>query len=168
MNALRDWLAGLAPRERNLVYLAGGLAAIALAYLVLVLPLTTAAARREARIEQKTADLAWMRQVAPQVAAAAAAVGGAAAGSEESLVVLVDRTGREAGIGSAIRDQSPSGDLGLRLRLESASFDVLVAWLASLQQQYGVRVDAATIDAAGSPGLVNASITLTHGTSSGP
>lgn len=168
MNALRDWLAGLAPRERNLVYLAGGLAAIALAYLVLVLPLTTAAARREARIEQKTADLAWMRQVAPQVAAAAATVGGAAAGSEESLVVLVDRTGREAGIGSAIRDQSPSGDLGLRLRLESASFDVLVAWLASLQQQYGVRVDAATIDAAGSPGLVNASITLTHGTSSGP
>jgi general secretion pathway protein M len=167
MNALRDWLAGLAPRERNLVYLAGSLAAIALAYLVLVLPLTTAAARREARIEQKTADLAWMRQVAPQVAAAAA-VGGAAAGSEESLVVLVDRTGREAGIGSAIRDQSPSGDLGLRLRLESASFDVLVAWLASLQQQYGVRVDAATIDAAGSPGLVNASITLTHGTSSGP
>lgn len=168
MNALRDWLAGLAPRERNLVYLAGGLAAIALAYLVLVLPLTTAAARREARIEQKTADLAWMRQVAPQVAAAAATVGGAAAGSEESLVVLVDRTGREAGIGSAIRDQSPSGDLGLRLRLESASFDVLVAWLATLQQQYGVRVDAATIDAAGSPGLVNASITLTHGTSSGP
>lgn len=168
MNALRDWLAGLAPRERNLVYLAGGLAAIALAYLVLVLPLTTAAARREARIEQKTADLAWMRQVAPQVAAAAATVGGAAAGSEESLVVLVDRTGREAGIGSAIRDQSPSGDLGLRLRLESASFDVLVAWLASLQQQYGVRVDAATIDAAGAPGLVNASITLTHGTSSGP
>jgi general secretion pathway protein M len=167
MNALRDWLAGLAPRERNLVYLAGSLAAIALAYLVLVLPLTTAAARREARIEQKTADLAWMRQVAPQVAAAAA-VGGAAAGSEESLVVLVDRTGREAGIGSAIRDQSPSGDLGLRLRLESASFDVLVAWLALLQQQYGVRVDAATIDAAGSPGLVNASITLTHGTSSGP
>jgi general secretion pathway protein M len=167
MNALRDWLAGLAPRERNLVYVAGGLAAVALAYLVLVLPLTTAAARREARIEQKTADLAWMRQVAPQVAAAAA-VGGAAAGSEESLVVLVDRTGREAGIGSAIRDQSPSGDLGLRLRLESASFDVLVAWLASLQQQYGVRVDAATIDAAGAPGLVNASITLTHGTSSGP
>lgn len=167
MNAPRQWLAGLAPRERNLVYLAGGFAAIALVYFLFVLPLTTAAERREARIEQKTADLAWMRQVAPQVAAAAAADGGAA-GSDESLVVLVDRTGREAGLGSAIRDQSPSGDLGLRLRMESASFDVLVAWLASLHQQYGVRVDAATIDAAGAPGLVNASITLTHGTSSGP
>ncbi len=167
MNELRQWLAGLAPRERNLVYLAAGLLAVAVVYFALVLPLTTAAARRAARIEQKTADLAWMRQVAPQVMAATAA-GGGAAGSEESLVVLVDRTGREAGLGSAIRDQSPSGDLGLRLRLESASFDVLVAWLASLQQQYGVRVDAATIDAAGAPGLVNASITLAHGAATKP
>lgn len=163
---LRNWLAGLAPRERNLVYAAGGLAIIALLYLLLVLPITTMAAKRAARVEQKTADLAWMRQVAPQVAAAAAA--GAAAGSGESLVVLVDRTGREAGLGSALRDQSPSGDQGLRLRLEAASFDVLVVWLASLQQQHGVKVEAATIDATATPGLVNASLTLTHGATAGP
>jgi general secretion pathway protein M len=163
---LRNWLAGLAPRERNLVYAAGGLAIIALLYILLVLPITTMAAKRAARVEQKTADLAWMRQVAPQVAAAAAA--GAAAGSGESLVVLVDRTGREAGLGSALRDQSPSGDQGLRLRLEAASFDVLVVWLASLQQQHGVKVEAATIDATATPGLVNASLTLTHGATAGP
>jgi general secretion pathway protein M len=163
---LRDWLAGLAPRERNLVYAAGGLVIIALLYFVLVLPITTMAAKRAARVEQKTADLAWMRQVAPQVAAAAAA--GASAGSGESLVVLVDRTGREAGLGGALRDQSPSGDQGLRLRLEAASFDVLVVWLASLQQQHGVKVEAATIDATATPGLVNASLTLTHGATAGP
>ena len=163
---LRDWLAGLAPRERNLVYAAGGLVIVALLYFVLVLPVTTMAARRAARVEQKTADLAWMRQVAPQVTAAAAASG--AAGSGESLVVLVDRTGREAGLGGALRDQSPSGDQGLRLRLEAAPFDVLVVWLASLQQQYGVKVDAATIDATAAPGLVNASLTLTHGATAGP
>lgn len=163
---LRDWLAGLAPRERNLVYAAGSLVIIALLYFVLVLPITTMAAKRAARVEQKTADLAWMRQVAPQVAAAAAA--GATAGSGDSLVVLVDRTGREAGLGAALRDQSPSGDQGLRLRLEAASFDVLVVWLASLQQQHGVKVEAATIDATATPGLVNASLTLTHGATAGP
>jgi general secretion pathway protein M len=166
MDQLRDWLAGLAPRERNLVYAAGGLVIVALLYFVLVLPVTTMAAKRAARVEQKTADLAWMRQVAPQVTAAAAA--GGAAGSGESLVVLVDRTGREAGLGSALRDQSPSGDQGLRLRLEAAPFDVLVVWLASLQQQYGVKVEAATIDATAAPGLVNASLTLTHGATAGP
>lgn len=166
MNALRQWLDGLAPRERNLVYAAAGLLALALVYLLVVLPVTTAAKHRAARIEQKSADLAWMRQVAPQVAAANAA-GGASAGGE-SLVVLVDRTGREAGLGSAVRDQSPSGEHALRLRLEAAQFDVLVVWLTNLQQQYGVRVEAATIDAAGAPGLVNASLTLSNGPATGP
>jgi general secretion pathway protein M len=162
MNALRQWLDGLAPRERNLVYAAAALLAVAIVYLIVVMPVTTAARHRATRIEQKSADLAWMRQVAPQVAAAMAS-GGAA--NNESLVVLVDRTGREAGLGSSIRDQSPSGEHGLRLRLESAQFDVLVVWLTNLQQQYGVRVEAATIDAAGAPGLVNASLTLTNAAS---
>jgi type II secretory pathway component PulM len=165
MNELRNWLGGLAPRERNLVYLATALLAIALVYFAIVLPVTAAADRRAARVEQKAASLAWMRQVAPQVMAAGASIG---ATSQESLVVLVDRTGREAGLGTSIRDQSPSGEHGLRLRLESASFDVLATWLVILQQQHGVRVDAATIDAAGAPGLVNASLTLAHGAAPGP
>jgi len=167
MNDLRQWLGGLSPRERNLVYLASALLALALVYFALVLPITSAAAKRAARVEQKSADLAWMRQVAPQVMAAAAA-GGGTAGSDESLVVLVDRTGRQAGLGSAIRDQSPSGEHGLRLRLEAAPFDVLVTWLAVLQQQHGVNVDAATIDAGSAPGLVNASLTLVHGAAASP
>lgn len=166
MNELRSWLGGLSPRERNLVYLAAALTALALVYFALVLPITSAAAKRAARVEQKTADVAWMRQVAPQVMAAAGP--GGAAGSEESLVVLVDRTGRQAGLGSAIRDQSPSGEHGLRLRLEAAPFDVLITWLAVLQQQHGVSVDAATIDAGTAPGLVNASLTLVHGAAASP
>ena len=49
---LREWLDGLAPRERNLVYLAAGLAAIALLYFSVVMPLQTSNARRAARVEQ--------------------------------------------------------------------------------------------------------------------
>lgn len=163
MKQLRQWLEGLAPRERNLVYVAAALIGIAVVYFAVVLPTTSAVRQREARIAQKTSDVAWMRQVAPQVMAAAAA--GAGTASNESLVVLVDRTARESGIGASIRDQSPAGQTGLQLRLEGAPFDVLMAWLASLQQQYGVRVDAAMIGAANAPGLVNASLTLAHGKS---
>lgn len=164
MNA-RDWLDNLAPPERNLVYLAAALLAVALVYLVLVMPLQKMNAKSAARVAQKSADLAWMRQVAPQAMAAAAA--GGAAASSESLVVLVDRTGRQAGLGSALRDQSPSGEHGLRLRLEAAPFDTLVTWLATLQQQYGVTIESAAIDAAGAPGLVNASLSLAHGSAPG-
>ena len=163
MNQIRQWLDGLAPRERNLVYVAAALLGIAVVYFAVVLPVTSAARHREARIVQKTSDLAWMRQVAPQVMAAAAAGGGMA--SDESLVVLVDRTARESGIGSSIRDQTPAGQNGLQLRLEGAPFDLLMAWLANLQQQHGVRVDGAIIGAANAPGLVNANLTLAHGQS---
>jgi type II secretory pathway component PulM len=80
--------------------------------------------------------------------------------------VLVARTAREAGLGEALRDQSPDGDAGLRLRLEAASFDTLVTWLGSLQQQYGVTIESANIDAA-APGLVNATLSLKQGGAAG-
>jgi general secretion pathway protein M len=153
---VRDWLDSLSARERNLVYAAGALVSVALLYLVLVLPVQTSGNRMASRVGQKTADLAWMRAQAPQAMAAA---GAARSSGGESLVVLVDRTAREAGLGTSLRDQSPDGNSGLRLRIEGASFDTLVTWLASLQQQHGVSIEAANIDAA-APGLVNATLSL--------
>jgi general secretion pathway protein M len=153
---VRDWLDNLSARERNLVYVAGGLLAIALVYLVLVMPFQVSGKKMAARVQQKSADLAWMQASAPQAMAAA---GMAQAAGGESLVVLVARTAREAGLGESLRDQSPDGSAGLRLRIEAASFDTLVTWLGSLQQQYGVTIESATIDAA-APGLVNATLSL--------
>lgn len=163
---LRSWLAGLTGRERALVYAAGGIAALGLLYLVLVLPVHTMQAKREARVAQKSADLAWMRQVAPAVAAAAATGGGETSATDESLVVLVDRTAREAGLGGALRDQSPDGEAGLRLRLEAATFDTVIEWLGRLQQSHGVTIEAANFDTTGNPGLVNANLTLSHAAAS--
>ena len=153
---VRDWLDTLSARERNLVYVAGGLLAIAAVYLVLVMPFQVSGQKMAARVEKKSADLAWMQAAAPQAMAAA---GIARSANGESLVVLVARTAREAGLGESLRDQSPDGNAGLRLRIEAASFDTLMTWLASLQQQYGVTIESATIDAA-APGLVNATLSL--------
>jgi general secretion pathway protein M len=162
---IRHWLENLAPRERRLVYGAAALVGIALLYVAVALPLAHMHARQSARVERKAADLAWMQQAAPRVSAMAAT---GAAGSKESLVVLVDRTGRQSGLGGTIREQSPSGNNGLRLRLEGAPFDTLITWLAGLQLRFGISVSDATIDAGGAPGLVNASITLTHGAAAAP
>ncbi|HEX7374022.1 MAG TPA: type II secretion system protein GspM [Steroidobacteraceae bacterium] len=156
---VRAWLDNLQERERRLVYGAAGLAGLALLYLVLVLPFQTATHRAAQRLDRKQTDLTWMRQVAPQVSSAAGAAGAAHTG--ESLVVLVDRTAREAGLGTSLRDQSPDQNKALRLRLEAVQFDAMIAWLASLQTQYGVSIEAAAIDGTG-PGLVNASLTLSH------
>ena len=122
-----------------------------------MLPFQSSGRKLNARVQQKSADLAWMQAQAPAAMQAASVVQGAGRG--ESLVVLVDRTAREAGLGTALRDQSPDGSSGLRVRLEGAQFDTLVVWLASLQQQHGVSIEVANIDAAG-PGLVNATLGL--------
>jgi general secretion pathway protein M len=161
---VRDWFANLSERERKLVYAAGALVGVALVYLVLVLPFQTSGKRMAARVAQKTADLAWMQASAPQAMAAAGVA--RAGGGGDSLVVLVDRTAREAGLGTALRDQSPDGSNGLRLRIEGAPFDTLVTWLAGLQQQYGVSIESATVGKA-APGLVNATLSLKHAGAAG-
>lgn len=163
MERLRDWFANLNARERTLVQAAAALLVLALAWLVIVLPLQASGTKLEARVERKSADLEWMRRHVPEVMAAS---GIPAQGSGESLVVIVDRTARQAGLGPALRDQSPSGEASLRLRLEGASFDIVAAWLVSLQQRYGITVETATIDAA-APGLVNATLSLTQGGAAG-
>jgi len=73
---------------------------------------------------------------------------------------LIDSSARESGLGSALNSTEPGGPGALRVRLDRASFDTLVSWLAKLSQQNGVHVQSATIDAAGPPGLVNAGIEL--------
>ena len=81
----------------------------------------------------------------------------------ESLLVIVDRSARESGLAGALAGSEPGAPGTLSIRLSKAPFDTVVAWLARLAQQNGIRVDSATIDSAGGPGLVNAALVLHSG-----
>ena len=78
-------------------------------------------------------------------------------------MVLIDTSARESGLGKSLSSSQPTGDGGVRLRLDHAPFDGIVAWLARLSQQHGVRVESAEVEAAGEPGLVNAGLVLRPG-----
>jgi type II secretory pathway component PulM len=108
------------------------------------------------RLAQKTTDLAWMREVGPELAAS----GPIRVATGQSLLAIADQSARESNLGSSIAGSDPSGTGGLRMRLEKAPFDTLVTWLARLSTQNGVRVESATIDSTGTPGTVNAAIVL--------
>ncbi|HKT74880.1 MAG TPA: type II secretion system protein M [Steroidobacteraceae bacterium] len=146
----------ISERERRLVLICAGVAVVVLLFGVLI-PLDRSVSKAHARIGQKQTDLAWMRQVEPEIAAAGPPH---ARHGQESLIVIVDRSARESGLGQSLAGSEPSGAGGLQVRLEKASFDALVAWLARLAQQNGLSVDGATIDNAGTPGIVNAAIIL--------
>jgi len=150
------WFESLAERERRFVLV--GAAAVAVAVLLGLFSLDRSVVRAHLRLAHKQADLAWMRSVAPQLAAAAPPA--AIPASQRSLIVVIDDAAREAGLASSLASSEPSGQGGLRVRLDKAPFDTLVGWLARLAEQRGIRVDSATIDSAGAPGLVNAGIVL--------
>jgi len=157
---MRTWYANLAERERRVVTL-GAAAGVVLVLLAIILPLNRNIAQARQRITTKQGDLAFIQEATPQLAAAGPGTGEAATG--ESLVVLIDTSARESGIGKSLSSSQATADKGLRIRLENVPFDALVAWLARLTQSHGVRVESAEIEAAGEPGLVNAGLLLKAG-----
>lgn len=158
LDNLRSWYGGLATREQRFV-LGGGVAIAVLVLLAIGLPLQRQVTELQKRVVRKQADLVWMQSVAPTLAAAGPVVA-ASNGPKESLLVLIDRTAREASLGQALTGSQPNGDGGLRVSLEKADFNSVIAWIARLAEQQGVSVESATIEAAGEPGVVNAGIVL--------
>jgi general secretion pathway protein M len=156
---MRAWYAGLAERERRFVNL-GAVGVVVLLIVGVVMPLNSKISQTRQRVETKRSDLAFIQSVVPQLASAGPA-GNVA--TPESLVVLIDSSARESGLGKALTNSQPTPDKGLRIRLDRAPFDAMVAWLARLSQQHGVRVESAEIETAGETGFVNAGLVLKAG-----
>jgi general secretion pathway protein M len=157
---MRQWYANLSERDRKIV-LYGGIAVFVLVLAGIIIPLNRNIGMARERVERKQGDLQFIQSVASQLASAGPPAGGAA--NAESLVVLVDSSARESGLGKSLSNSQPTGDKGLRIRLDRVAFDAMVAWLARLSQQHGVRVESAEIESAGEAGLVNAGLVLKAG-----
>jgi general secretion pathway protein M len=157
MSSINTWYANLQAREQRVVRIG----VITLAALILfggiLLPLQSAVSTAVKTKETRAEDLAWMRVNAPEIQAGGSALAG---DTHEAPVVLVDRVGREAGLGAAMRGTQPSG-IGVRVQLEAAPFDTLVTWLATLDARYGLAIESISVDRAARPGVVNANVTFT-------
>ncbi len=158
MNRLRTWHAGLQRREQRAVIIGGATLAALILILGILLPLQSAVSSAGRSNAAKRQDLAWMQLNAPEIRAAGSQL---AADTGEAPVVLVDRVGREAGLGNALRGTQPNGT-GVRVQLEAAPFDTLVTWLATLDERHGLAIESITVDRTAQAGLVNASITFTQ------
>jgi general secretion pathway protein M len=157
---MREWYSNLGERDRLIVRY-GGIVVLVLVLAGIILPLNRNISMARERVARKQGDLQFIQSEAPQLASAGPASGNAA--SAESLVVLVDSSARESGLGKSLSSSQPTGDKGLRIRFDRVAFDGLVAWLARLSQQHGVRVESAEIESAGEAGLVNAGLVLKAG-----
>lgn len=160
LSVVQAWYEAREPREQR-VLLAGGVAAVLVVVAGVLLWLQGSVAHASAEVARKQADLVFLQQAAPRLAALGTpAAAPAASAGNESIVVLVDRTARESGLAQSLGNSQPGGDGSLRVQFDKADFNTWAAWLARLATQQGVRVEAVTVDASGEPGIVNAAATL--------
>jgi general secretion pathway protein M len=160
MQKFKDWYYGLKPRERMIISGGAALVLLTAIYILALAPFYRSVSTLAENVETKQADLAYMRSVAGELQALNASQPMVATPTGESLVVLVDRTAREAGLSSALTGQTPNGENGIRVRLEAAAFDMAVMWLANLELSHAVAIESATFDRTSTPGLVNISLVL--------
>ncbi len=159
---IQDWFNALASREKVLVGLACALTVFALIVMGVIRPLASGRDAATQAVADKRAVLADIERVAARFGPNAGASAAATPPSAESLVVLIDRTTRSSGLGAYLKRNEPDGNSSIRLRLEDAPFDELMAWLVGLQATQGISVIAATTDPGKEPGRVNASLQLSR------
>jgi type II secretory pathway component PulM len=150
----------LGANEQRTVLL-GGVLFIVIALLGGLLTLEHRADLARQGLLQRQRDLAFVQAASAEILAAGPVSVGS---SSESLVVVADRAARSAGLVENLTGSESTNEGVLRTSFRGASFDALAGMTATLLQQAGVTVQAASIEPAAEPGRVNASLTLNRAT----
>jgi len=160
---MKDWFLGLETRERLFVAIGGVLGLVFVVWGLLISPLYGASDAAADRVESKKSTLVFLRSAAAELAGATGLPATQPDLAGQSLVVIVDRSARNAGLGAALTRNQPVGTDGIRVRLEDAPFDLLAQWLAALSASSGLAIESASFDRAPAAGRVNASLVLRQG-----
>lgn len=158
---MKDWLAGLKPRERMLVYAAAAVIGLLLVYAMVISPLYSKYEKLVDSVDQQRETVQWMQQKAVtirQLKGADPAAGQGLAG--RSLLSVTDSEARTASLGPALKRVEPEGKDAVRVWLDGASFDALVGWLDVMSSRYAAEVDTITLERGEVAGLVNARLML--------
>ncbi len=154
MVPVKQWYSGLQAREQFLVS-RGAVAAIALLLVGGLLQLHAAVSKAQAAVVRKQDDLAYIISHLGELQGA----NGTSPDLSSPLASIVERTANDSGLGEQLKSNQPEGDNSLRVKFEGASFDSLVLWVSSLQQEQGIQVQSATFDRA-AVGTVVATLVL--------
>ncbi len=77
-----------------------------------------------------------------------------------ALIAVVNRSAPAFAL--AFGDFRPEGEARLALGLRGGDFDALLRWLVQLEKQHGIAVAAMDVRPTGTPGRVDAGLTLTR------
>lgn len=156
---MKHWFEQLGSRERWIV-IAGGLLTLLVLYWALVLdPLSAARTNADRQLMKANSELGKIQQISTRVNEIRTTQGGRKRVSG-SLLGIVDRSIRSAGMRDEVKRLTPDGSNRVRLWFDSVRFDNLITLFADLQEQAGISVDQLSVSRLQDAGYVRASVTL--------
>ena len=158
---MKEWFNSLDVRERRLV-MGGGIAVLLMSiYFLGWEPFINNLHNLRESTQRKQLDVVWMQNAAKQVKQMQARnAAPARLDSGQSLLGVIDRSAKLKKLGDSLKRVQPDGTNKARVWLESANFDVVIAWLEELERHYGVGIETITFEKREEPGLVDARISF--------
>lgn len=160
MNALKQWLDNLAPRERWIVLGGAAVLAVVLAYLLVWEPIQVSLADQRDRIERQRAELGELVRIREQVERLREQARDREPASDTAPLSAANEAANSMGLGSALQRVEPRGDDRVQVWFEAAAFQDLIRWLQTMQSEHRLTVANATIERHTEPGRVTAQLTL--------
>lgn len=148
MDDIKKYWASLQPRERLILVLGGIVVSAILLFASLFQPWHKALNHMEVALPGLRTNLVWMRQQSE--ALKNGAVAQAVTPSLEpgqSLLSVVERTAKQAGVSAAIQQMTPAqNNTEVRVVLDQVDFNKWLIWIDSLYKKYGVDIKQVTAE----------------------
>jgi type II secretory pathway component PulM len=150
---VNQWWLERNSRERLILIGGAGAAVLIIAIMFVWLPLQRGTTELRGAVAEKTRVLADLRRA--QALGTGAENTGAPIEATRSLIGLIASTGQTHElVFTRTAPETTGGADAIRVSFESANFEDLIAWLTTLERDYGVTVDSFSVNGARSPGLV--------------
>ena len=157
---IRSWFSARSSREQMVLLGGGALLVILLLWAFVWHPVSQGRAELAQRVDDQERLLSWMRDASAGVRRGRAQTIMSTNGATVSLLTLVDESLRTHELGDAVRRVEPEGDNIVRLWLDGARFDDLMAWLTTLDTAYGTAAEEFSAQTTDVTGIVNVTLTL--------
>ena len=142
----RSQFARLSARERKFVLIGGALALAALGYGLIYEPIQRDLGRLRQALPAERARLETMRMQAQEIKRRRAE-NPVERAAVKDVPSVVERAASTNALSGKIARIAPEGANAIRVSIESAPFDSIVAWLAELNREHGLRVQNAELEA---------------------
>ena len=149
------WYSGLPTRDRNLLTATTVLLIITLFYLLVWEPVHQGRDQQQQKLKSQQDIYGWMQTASNEVKTLKRS-GTRKITSKQPLALILENSAKISGLKKHINKIESSGKNGARVKIDSASFDQLLVWLNTLENQHGVTTTTASIERHDKEGTVSA------------